>query len=215
MYVLKIEGSQLNSTTTKFQNRFITRANLTKKSETGYRDMEVAFVADSLGLNPRLGLNTSLPNMRVFITAEGDKLSSTMKEFTKSMGVSNSGFEIATSLLSFVTVVLPFDSLGCFFRFAQITRLIMRLRYINTFFGDKLEAFLESMDETFGASDQQNYVINNENGYKGKITDSKVGILFFNQMFMRLPLYFLSWFLSLVSSFFLMRMKSKMEIISW
>lgn len=56
----------------------------------------------------------------------------------------------------------------------------MRLRYINSFFGERISELLFHMDESFGFRDSRDYVERHSNGNKGRMSEFGVGILFFN-----------------------------------
>lgn len=123
--------------------------------------------------------------------------------------------EILVSLGSLVTVFVPFDTMGSFFRFAQNSRMIMRLRYININYGTKLDNFLKEMNENFGGEGDKDVVILTSNGYKSKFSELNVVVYFQSQLILKLSLYFLSHLLKIVSFLLVQYMQRDNSLIWW
>ena len=76
-------------------------------------------------------------------------------------------------------------------------------------------SIMGSFFETFGAATQQktrldpNYIVRNQNGYKGKISLYKIPLTFLDVLTYRVVIYLFSWFLKLVSFILLAHMKYK------
>ena len=54
----------------------------------------------------------------------------------------------------------------------------MRFRYINVYFGKRLETFMATLGEIFEESDPKDRILNHQNGDKGKLNFYNTGILF-------------------------------------
>lgn len=99
--------------------------------------------------------------LSVYLENEDEDLKNQLKTGSKWTSFFLNLIQILGWVCSLFTIAVPFDLIGAFFRFNYITRMVMRLRYLDSFFGSKVGTVLSSLKEQFGFEDSGDYIILN------------------------------------------------------
>ena len=97
---------------------------------------------------------------------------------------------------------------------SQLLNFLTTFRLLDIQTGSILGSFLE----LFGGATQMktrldpDYIVLNENGYKGKLSLYKIPLTFLDVLSYRVIIYLISWFLKLVSFILLSHMKYRNKI---
>ena len=94
------------------------------------------------------------------------------------------------------------DPTGLLVKFAQILKIINKIRFVNINFGSTLQAFLNKVGELFvsGQPHDEALQVTNSIGSRGKVSTWYVSLSFGKMFALKLALYLLSWSLLLLHS---------------
>ena len=115
---------------------------------------------------------------------------------------------------SVITLLMAVDPTGTLLKFAQILKIINKIRFFNINFGSKLGSFLKAVGDIFkflGPQDQR-MDVEAAVGYRGALSKNYVDLQFGLIFPEKIPIYLLSWIL--LSTFMIIR-KKKYELPKW
>ena len=207
-------GEELLTRTVRTGDKFITYGNASKTVSNGYWTAEFNLKISSFGQNPKVAVFNSTKKLLVNLNKKETGIQSALTNYGTSYREAYDYFELSTSSIALLGVLLPIDRSGHLFRFSQIIRLTMRFRYINVYFGKRLETFMATLGEIFESQDSLETIIKYQNGTKGKYNMYQTGILYYNQMHYKTISYLLGWVLRLISVY-LMHRTMKTKKIGW
>ena len=102
---------------------------------------------------------------------------------------------------SILMVLMAFDFSGYLLRFAQIIKIVNKIRFFNLNYGPKLMAYLDALGDMFkilGPRDQSKDVYNSR-AFRGRISRKYVDLEFSKVFSDKIPVYLISWFILLVN----------------
>ena len=180
--------------------------------------VQVTAINSILNINaPEVGLSETPLIKPVIIvppvTNKAEKENSANQGETIS-GVSGGTSTALTGLAGFMGV-LGADPSGTAIKFNQYLDFITRLRYINIFYGDKLEGFLGGMGHskelTANTPKQRDRIIRLQNGDKGKFNKYSVKLDLDIRIVIKASILCLSWVLKLLAGCMLLKFKNSKE----
>lgn len=118
LYTVNTGRVQAVTRTVRVENYFMTFGNFSEKLPSSYYDLTIKHKPEAIGSNPKLGLSRSSKKLRIFLDSDEDGVKRFLASLSEMIGTSNNGVTILTFMGSLTTLVLPFDFIGFFFRFA-------------------------------------------------------------------------------------------------
>ena len=132
---------------------------------------------------------------------------------SKTWRVTSIASEVAFSASSMIGL----DPSGMLIGFVQFVKTIVIFRFINTNFGSLLEEVLSSLAEytSIKPALSKNEIIENQNGWKGKINTFNTPLSFSMTYYSKIVVYLLSWGLRVVSFFLTIYFRKKGKMNKW
>ena len=167
---------------------------------------EVFYVKDSVYYAVKDGETKLKPDLSNLVPSTVlNKYESTGQTISTMTGVTDS-----YTISAIFATIFGFDFTGILIRFAQILKIVNKMRFMQLNYGSRFYIFLKNIGDLFvfiGPKNQKRDVINSV-GYRGTISKQYVDLEFGRVFADKIPLYLLSWFL-LISNFSLRHFKIK------
>ena len=143
----------MSTRTVRNGDKFITYGNVSETVSNGYWNAEFNLKISSFGENPKVAVFNSTKKVLINLNKKEEGIQSALTTYGTSYRQAYDFFELSSASVAMLGVLLPIDRSGHLFRFSQIIRLTMRFRYINVYFGKRLETFMATLGEIFESQD--------------------------------------------------------------
>lgn len=128
---------------------------------------------------------------------------STIKKFEKTGKIMSTiaGASDHPAIGTTVTVLMAVEPTGTLIKFAQILKIVNKMRLFNLNFGHYLQAFLDNIGDLFyiGGNKDKDVDVRHSKGFRGKMSNPYVDMQFYSIFPIKIWIYLASWIILLAN----------------